>query len=190
MEWKELSGLITITLLFATSVAVCQVPPEPFPLNDNCPVKVTGPTAKFDLEHDRDTDGGGSLFCTLGITASQAIRAISDFKLAVAVPDRLPAGTILKFPIEVVVYGKWRDGKRKDSRLMLHTRAEWVEFVRHKLNNKQRRAIEAAKLSDMTMVNSWGAGPGFILGDGLVFFSTRNPKHITVWHLNTEVIGD
>jgi hypothetical protein len=67
---------------------------------------------------------------------------------------------------------------------------EWAEFVRQKLNDRQRAAIEGAKLSDMSIVNSRAAGPGFILGDGLVFFSTRIASRITVWHLDTEVLGD
>jgi hypothetical protein len=73
---------------------------------------------------------------------------------------------------------------------VVHTKAEWADFVRHKLNQRQLAAIESATLSDMMIVNSRAAGPGFILGDGLVFFSTRNAAHISVWHLNTEVLGD
>jgi hypothetical protein len=180
-----------ILALLTLVAAICQGQSGfPFPVNDNCSVKVTGPTAKFDIEHDKDTVGGGSLFCRLGVTASQANRAISDFKAVVGAPDETSANKILKVPIEVVVYGMTPDGKRKDSTLMLHTKAEWAEFVRHKLNERQRAAIEAAKLSDMLIVNSKGAGPGFILGDGLVFFSTRNARRIVVWHLNTEVLGD
>ena len=193
MEWKgpiELMRMMSLVLL-AIVAAVCQGQSGfPFPVNDNCPVKVTGATAGFDIEHDKDTVGGGSLFCRLGITASQANRAISDFKAAVAAPDKPFANRILKFPIEVVVFGATSEGKRKDSTLTVHTKAEWAEFVRHKLNERQRTAIEAAKLPDMLIVNSKGAGPGFILGDGLVFFSTRNPNRISVWHLNTEVLGD
>jgi hypothetical protein len=73
---------------------------------------------------------------------------------------------------------------------MIRTRKEWADFVQHKLNHRQFAAIESAKLSDMMMVNSRAAGPGFILGDGLVFFSTRNESQIKVWHLNSEVLGD
>ncbi|HXE07874.1 MAG TPA: hypothetical protein VN612_08265 [Acidobacteriaceae bacterium] len=149
-------------------------------------MKVAGETAAFDLQHDKDTDGGGSLFCRLGITASQADRAISNLKMAVAAPSSPSVTKILRFPVEIVVY----DGNRKNSTVMLHTKAEWVEFVRDRLNSRQKKAIGGAKLSDMMIVDSKGAGPGFILGDGLVFFSTRNPHHIVVWHLNTEVLAD
>jgi hypothetical protein len=181
--------IILIVIAFVS--AVCQGQSEfPFPVNDNCQVKVTGPTAAFDIEHDKDTIEGASLFCRLGITASQANRAISDFKATVYAPNKPPVNTILRFPVEVVIYGMTPGGKRRDSTLKLHTRAEWGEFVRHRLNERQRAAIESAKLSDMLIVNSKGAGPGLILGDGLVFFSTRNTNHIAVWHLNTEVLGD
>jgi hypothetical protein len=192
MEWKGSNELMRkITLVFLAFVAACWGQSSPtLPINGNCRLNITGPTAAFDIEHDKDTVGGGSLFCNLGITASKANRAISDFQMAVVAPDKAPTGTILRFPIEIVVYGTTPDGKRKDSTLMIHTRAAWAEFVRHKLNARQRAAIEAAKLSDMMMVESKGAGPGFILGDGLVFFSTRNVSRITVWHLNTEVLGD
>lgn len=161
----------------------------PLPIDDNCAVKVTGPTREFDLKHDKDTVGGGSLFCSLGITATQANQAISDFQLAVSAPNRLSAGAIVRLPVEVVVApAKTPHGKTKT--LMIYERAEWVRFVRNKLNGRQREAIAAAKLSDMMIVESQGAGPGFILGNGLVFFSTRNPKHITVWHLNTEDLSE
>ena len=188
---RLLDFVLFVIVALSEAVAACQSQPRPlFPVNDDCPVKVAGPTSAFDLAHDKDTVGNGSLFCRLGITASQANEAISEFKRAVAAPDRLPAQTVLKFPIEIVVYGTTPDGKRKDSTLTVHTRAEWAEFVRRKLNDRQRAAIEAAKMSDMLIVNSRAAGPGFILGDGLVFFSTRNANRITVWHLNTEVLGD
>jgi len=192
MEWKGPHELMKmITLFFLAFVAVCQGQSSlPFPVNDNCPVKVAGPTAAFDIEHDKDTVGGGSLFCRLGITASQANRAISDFRTAVGAPDGPSADAILKFPIEIVVSSTTSDGRRNESTLTVPTRAKWAEFVRHKLNDRQRAAIEAAKLSDMLIVNSKDGGPGFILGDGLVFFSTRNAKRITVWHINTEVLGD
>gem|GEM_PF-2423291 len=193
MEWKEpiKRMKMTILVILACAAVVCQSQSRfPFPANDNCAVKASGPTAAFDIEHDRDTVGGGSLFCTLGVTASQANRAILDFKAAVGSPEKLSPNTVIKFPIEVVVYSTTREGKRRDSTLILRTRAEWVESVRKKLNDRQRAAIESAKLSDMMMVSSKGAGPGFILGDGLVFFSTRNPHRIRVWHLNTEVLGD
>jgi hypothetical protein len=179
-----------IIVLPATATACHGQLRLPFPINDNCPVKVKGPTAAFDIEHDKDTVGNGSLFCRLGVTASHANRAISDFQMAVVAPDKFPPDRIVKFPVEIVVYGTTPDGKRKDSTLSVRTRAEWAEFVRLKLNDRQRAAIEAAKLSDMLIVNSQAAGPGFILGDGLVFFSTRNANRITVWHLNTEVLGD
>jgi hypothetical protein len=182
--------MMTITIIVFAFVVACQgqsIPP--FPVNDSCPVKVAGPTAAFDIEHDKDTVGGGSLFCRLGITASEANQAIADLKRAVSAPDRFSVEAILKFPIEIVVPEKTPGGEQKDSTLLVHTRAEWAEFVRHQLNNRQRKAIEVAKLSDMLIVNSRGAGPGFILGDGLVFFSTRNGKRITVWHLNTNVLG-
>lgn len=49
-----------MTLVFLAFVAVCQGQSySPFPVNDNCPVKVAGPTAAFDTEHDKDTVGGG-----------------------------------------------------------------------------------------------------------------------------------
>jgi hypothetical protein len=183
--------VMTISVVVAVVVTACQGQPAPtFPINDDCSVKVAGPTASFDLEHDRGTVGGGSLFCRLGITASLANQAISDFKQAVASPDRYTAARILKFPIEIVEFKTTPDGKRHDSTRIVNTAAEWAKFARQQLNDRQRAAIEAAKLSDMLIVNSQGAGPGFILGDGLVFFSTRNKDRVTVWHLNTEVLGN
>lgn len=178
-------AVVSLSAVTASQGHLAPAPP-PFLNDDNCPVKATGPTATFDLEHDRDM--GASLFCLLGITASQANRAISEFKEAVAAPDRFAVGTILKFPVEIVVPKMMPDGKRKQSTLTVHTRAEWADFVQQKLNDRQRTAIQAAKLSDMSIVHSLAAGPGFILGDGLVFFSTRNTRHITVWHLDIEVL--
>lgn len=155
-------------------------------IDDNCLVKVTGPIAAFDRQHDKDTVNGGSLFCRLGITASEANQAIAAFKLAVKAPNENP-DAILKFPVEVMLPGKAIHGEQVDSKFFVRDSTQWAEFVQHKLNEKQRAAIHAAKLSDMLIVNSRSAGPGFILGSGLVFFSTSDVKRIVVWHLN---IGD
>jgi hypothetical protein len=182
---------VTILIVLATSMTSQGQTTSRFPIDDNCPLNFKGPTAAFDVEHDKDTVGGGSLFCRLGVTATQAIRAISDFKTAVVEPDKLSAHSILTFPLEVVIpHTKATSKQRKIPKLMVRTRKEWADFVRYKLNQRQRAAIESAKLSDMLVVNSRAAGPGFILGDGLVFFSTRNETQITVWHLNFEVLGD
>lgn len=180
----------TMLITFATSMTSQGQTPSRFPVDDNCSLNFKGPTAAFDVEHDRDTVGGGSLFCYLGVTATQASRALRDFKAAVAEPDRLSAHSILTFPLEVVIpHTRSTAKQQKIPTHMIRTRKEWVDFVRRKLNHRQLTAIESATLSDMMMVNS-RAGPGFILGDGLVFFSTRNGDQIKVWHLNSEVLGD
>lgn len=182
---------LTILISIAASITAQAQTPSRFPVDDKCSLNFKGPTAAFDVEHDRDSVGGGSLFCRLSVTATQATRAISDFKAAVAEPDKLPAHSILSFPLEVVIPHKASSAKRqKIPTLLIRTRKEWVDFARYKLNRKQRAAIESAKLSDMMIVNSRAAGPGFILGDGLVFFSTRKENQIKVWHLNSEVLSD
>ena len=180
-----------VLIIFSTSLISHGQTPSRFPANDNCALSFKGPTASFDLEHDRDTVGGGSLFCYLGITATQASRAISDFKSAVAEPNKLSANSILSFPVEVVIPHPRTTAKpQKVPTLLIRSRKEWTEFVQHKLKDRQLAAIKSAQLSDMMMVNSQAAGPGFILGDGLVFYSTRNEGQIKVWHLNSEVLGD
>ncbi|WP_047497177.1 hypothetical protein [Terriglobus sp. TAA 43] len=178
-------GIIAIAI-FLMVVTSCRGQTRwPSSVDDNCFVKVTGPTTSFDREHDRDTVNGGSLFCRLGITASKANQAISAFKLAVKSPGENP-NAILKFPVEVILPGSAIHGKQVDSKFFVRDSTQWAEFVQNKLNEKQRAAIHAAKLSDMSIVNSRSAGPGFILGNGLVFFSTRDAKRIVVLHLNTE----
>jgi len=182
---------VTMLIVLATSMTSQGQTLSRFPVNDNCPLNFKGPTAAFDAEHDKDTVGGGSLFCRLGVTATQAVRAISDFKTAVADPDKPSTHSILTFPLEVAIPHPSSTPKQRNlPTLMVRSRKEWADFVRHKLNHRQLAAIESANLSDMMMVNSEAAGPGFILGDGLVFFSTRNESQITVWHLNSEVLGD
>lgn len=182
---------VTMLITFATSMTTHGQTPSRFPVNDNCSLNFKGPAAAFDVEHDKDAVGRSSLFCRLGVTATQAIRAISDFKAAVAEPDKLSANSILAFPIEVVIPHTRSTAKQQEIPThTIRTRKEWVDFVRRKLNHRQLAAIESAKLSDMMIVNSRAAGPGFILGDGLVFFSTRTEGQIKVWHLNSEVLGD
>jgi hypothetical protein len=86
MKFQFVLALLRMTMLITlvTSMAFQGQTPSRFPIDDNCPLNFKGPTAAFDVEHDKDTVGGGSLFCRLGVTATQAIRAISDFKVAVA----------------------------------------------------------------------------------------------------------
>lgn len=192
-KFQFLLALTRVTMLIVLAISMTSQgqTPSRFPVNDSCPLNFKGPTAAFDVEHDKDTVGGGSLFCRLGVTATQAIRAISDFKTTVAEPDKLSAHSILTFPLEVVTpHTRSTPKQGKIPRLVVRTRKEWADFVRHNLNQRQRAAIESAKLSDMLIVNSRAAGPGFILGDGLVFFSTLNESQITVWHLNSDVLGD
>jgi len=182
---------VTTLIVLATSMTSQGQMTSRFPVDDNCPLNFKGPTAAFDVEQDKDTVGGGSLFCRLGVTATQAIRAISDFKTVGVEPDKLSAHSILTFPVGIVIpHTRSTRKQQKIPVLMVRTRKEWADFVRHKLNHRQLAAIESAKLSDMLIVNSRAAGPGFILGDGLIFFSTRNESRITVWHLNSEVLGD
>lgn len=112
------------------------------PVSDTCQLTFSGATAVFDREHDRDTVGGGSLYCRLAVTASQANQAISDFKSAVDTPVKQRIGAILTFPVKVQDSHPISGGKVKDSTVLLNTRMEWAKFVQQKFTKTNLRQSE------------------------------------------------
>jgi hypothetical protein len=132
---------VTTLIVLATSMTSQGQTPSRFPVNDKCSLNFKEPTAAFDVEHDKDTVGGGSLFCRLGVTASQAVRAISDFKAVVAEPDQLSAHSILTFPLEVVIpHTKSTAKQQKIPTLMIRTSKEWAVWAHRRSRKKLRNS--------------------------------------------------
>lgn len=143
----------------------------------------TAPTdPQFDKLFDQVSDGNISFSCYLSITASKARDAIESFRYSMLYHDKLRFDRSVKIPLTVIVDEPQGD---RETRIMINSYTEWAALQKTRMTDNQLNMIRCTWLGSVSLVGGQSFNPGFIIGDGLVFFSasSRSDVKVTSIHL-------
>jgi hypothetical protein len=165
-----------IAILVAASVCTAQN-------KKDCLSKVygnlqTSPTeAEFDRSFDQVNGSKTSISCYLYIPASKARAAIEALRLGILYDDDAQLLRAVKFPLRVIVD---REDSSHRNEAVVRTVKELRDLQHSHLTDAQRQVISCAWLGNVSLVGGNSFHPGFIIGDGIVFFSTSPGSGVKV----------
>jgi hypothetical protein len=132
----------------------------------------------FDKAFDRVNVNGASFSCDLFISAAQARDTVESFRYGILYHDQVHFNRAVRYPLDVVV-GQTSGGATRKNKITVHDYKEWL--VQAKLMTKEQTdAVGRSWLGNVTIVGSASFNPGFIVDNGLVFFSTSVPGAVRV----------
>jgi hypothetical protein len=131
-----------------------------------------------DEKLDRLNVGNASFSCDLYVQASAAKDALEDFRAGLPKADKALMDKVLLYPVRVIIDDP-ATGQTKQT-LTVKNYSDWATVQSKDLTKEQLKLVDCSELGNVTIVGRGSFNPGFIIGDGLVFFSTKNPKHIGV----------
>ena len=117
----------------------------------------------FDIEHDRN-ERSRSFSCDAGITASDALRLIEDFRYGFLYDSEEHIEQSVRFPLTIRVKEKESVGVQT---LKIATFMEWVVFKANHFDRNERALIACATLGNVRLFRKWN---GFAIGLGRVWF--------------------
>jgi hypothetical protein len=134
--------------------------------------------ADFDKVFDRVNVNGASFSCDLFVDAGQARDILESFRYGVLYRDQARFDRAVRYPLNVIV-GQISGGSVRKNKIVVHDYKEWL--VQASLMTKEQTdEVERSWLGNVTIVGSTGFNPGFIIDNGLVFFSTINSANVRV----------
>lgn len=131
-----------------------------------------------DEELDRSNVGGASFSCDLFVRASVAKGALEDFRAGLLEGDEARMQKALAYPLRIVLDDPTTG---KTARILTITNyRDWLNIKTKEMTKEQLQVVRCASLGNVTIVGRASFNPGFIIGDGLVFFSAKSAADIRV----------
>jgi hypothetical protein len=145
--------------------------------------------AVFDKRYDRVNASDASFSCYLFIPASRARNAIESFRYGVIYQDRRSLDRAVRYPLTVILNGA-TGGSHKREKLTVHDYEEWMKIGQSEMTRAQKDVIRCSWLGSVSLVGGHSFNPGFIINDGLVFFSTSSAQDVRVTSVDLLPITD
>jgi hypothetical protein len=136
----------------------------------------------FDVSFDRTNATHASFSCDLHVSASVARNVLESLRTGVLYHDTVALNRALRYPVTVVLPSSGKEGG--EMQVEIHNAQEWYALQKSALNPDQFQTIASSWLGNITVVGTSGFNPGFIIGNGLVFFKYIGPDQLAVTHIN------
>lgn len=136
----------------------------------------------FDVSFDRTNANHASFTCDLHVSASVARSVLESLRMGVLYHDTVALNRALRYPVTVILPSSGKEGGEKQ--IEIHNAQEWYALQKSALNPDQLQAVASSWLGNITVVGTSGFNPGFIIGNGLVFFKYIGPDQLAVTHIN------
>ena len=148
-------------------------------------LKAEGKMSAFrasDEKLDRLNTGGASFSCDLFVPASAAKDALENFRAGLLYGDETRMEKALAYPLRIVLDDSTTG---KTARVLtIKNYQDWLTIKMKEMTNEQIQVVRCAWLGNVTIVGRGSFNPGFIIGDGLVFFSAKSTADIRVTSIN------
>jgi hypothetical protein len=175
-----------LSLYFAfLPIAVFTAAPSAAQAPKNCldQVQVKGSgsriEATFDKLFDSVNEGNASISCYLYIPASKARDALESFRYGVLYHDKASLDRVFRYPLHVILNNTSGSSVKQNS-VIVHSFQEWSALQDTEMTKSQLQVIRCSWLGNVSMVGGQSFHPGFIVGDGLVFFGTSDTSDVRI----------
>jgi hypothetical protein len=170
-------ALLLITV-FAAATSAAQNPKNCL---DQVHVKSgsSGNEATFDKLFDSVNGGNASISCYLYIPASKARDALESFRYGVLYHDKASLDRVFRYPLQVIMSNP-SGSPVKQNRVIVHNFQEWSTLQDTEMTKSQLQVIRCSWLGNVSLVGGQSFHPGFIVGDGLVFFGTSDISDVRI----------
>jgi len=126
-----------------------------------------GPDHAFDVAFDKDK-AGRSFSCGPEMRASEARKALESFRNGVLYRDQALMDSVLSYPLTARI-SKTLDLDEKPEVVTIRSFREWAKFQEERMDKNQIAMVACANLGNVSI--QAGRSPGFMIGNGMVWFS-------------------
>lgn len=166
-------------------IAVCAAAPTSAQAPKDCLDKVyvkgsgSGIETTFDKLFDSVNGNNASISCYLYIPALKARDALESFRYGVLYHDKASLDRVFRYPLHVTISNTSGNSAKQNS-VIVHSFQEWSSLQDKEMTKSQLQVIRCSWLGNVSMVGGQSFHPGFIIGDGLVFFGTSDTKDVRI----------
>jgi len=126
-----------------------------------------GPDQAFDVAFDKDK-AGRSFSCGPEMRASEARKAIESFRNGVLYRDQARMDSVLSYPLTARIT-KTLNVDENPAVVTIRSFREWSKFQEEHMDKNQIAVVACANLGNVSI--QAGRPPGFMIGNGMVWFS-------------------
>lgn len=141
----------------------------------------TNASRQFDLDHDRNAEGG-SFSCDVMVRASRARSVLEDFRYGFVYDSPPHLERSIRFPLKVTIVG----AQGGEQVLTITDVGKWLKFKADHFDPYERAMIACATLANVHIYKKWS---GFTIGLGRVWFFNSLNSGLRVGQINVEALS-